>query len=278
MITRKAVIRPAERRNVLNPSLIRLNDRASLRIGKIWVRAGDLPESLSRFTRLVFCLTKLEDHPYSLRGSAASLKWRGQHLAFLCNHQIKGFEPGEVVVPLDQEGKVLVSGSTFMQMKPTDGYEAEEFGDLCAIHFRPGDYQNANVERAFFELLESDMWQGDRESTFIIYGYPTSLRNLEHAEPSYCLSQIKVKQVVTAARYVRPSQALNVHVLEMQGTGNYSSDGLSGGPVFQLGQDARGFFCGFAGIVLRGGESSKLLHFLDARVVIQFMKRIAAEV
>jgi hypothetical protein len=112
---------------------------------------------------------------------------------------------------------------------------------------------------------------------FIIYGYPTSLRDLEYAEPSYALSHIKVKQVVTAARYVRPSHALGVHVLAMQGIGNYSSDGLSGGPVFQLGRDAQGFFCGFAGVVLRGSDSSKLVHFLDTKILMQFIKKIAAE-
>jgi hypothetical protein len=40
-----------------------------------------------------------------------------------------------------------------------------------------------------------------------------------------------------------------------------------------LGQDAQGFYCGFAGIVLRGSESSNLIHFLDVRVMLQFPRR-----
>ncbi len=258
--------------------LIRLNDSAAVRVGNIWVRAADLPEALSRFTRLVFCLTGSEDHPYSLRGSAASLKWRNQRLAFLCNHQIAGFQPGHVVFPLDRDGKALASGSTFMQMNPADGYNAEEFADICAMLFRPEDYQYPNIDRAFFEVHEADMWHGDRESTFIIYGYPTSLRELEFAEPTYELSHIKVLQTVIAARYLRPSQALGVHALEMQRSGSYSSDGLSGGPVFQLGQDAQGFFCGFAGLVIRGSDTSEVLHFMDGKLLMQFMKRIAVEI
>ena len=121
------------------------------------------------------------------------------------------------------------------------------------------------------------MWHGDREPTFIIYGYPTSLREFEFAEPTYALSHIKVLQTVIAARYLRPSQALGVHALEMQRTGSHSSDGLSGGPVFQLGQDAQGFFCGFAGLVIRGSDKSEILHFIDGKLLMQFMKRIAME-
>jgi hypothetical protein len=179
-------------------------------------------------------------------------------------------------MPLDQDGKVLVSGSTYVEMIPNAENKGEEFGDLCAMHFRPEDYRETNVDRAFFDINEADNWHGDTESAFLVYGYPTSLRNLEHAEPSYALSHLKVTQIVTTGKYVRPSHAIGVHVIEMQRTGNYSSDGLSGGPVFQLGEDAQGFYCGFAGVILRGSDTSSLLHFLEARILMQFMRRQAA--
>lgn len=163
-------------------------------------------------------------------------------------------------------------------MIPSPQNKGEEFGDICAMHFRPEDYQHPNVDRAFFDLNEADNWRDDRDSTFLIYGYPTNLRNLKLAEPSYALSNIHVTQIVTTGKYLRPSNAIGVHVIEMQRrTGNYSSDGLSGGPVFQLGEDAQGFYCGFAGIILRGSNTSNLLHFLEALVLMQFMRRLAPE-
>jgi hypothetical protein len=63
----------------------------------------------------------------------------------------------------------------------------------------------------------------------------------------------------------------------MMRTGDYSSDGLSGGPVFHLGQDAQGFYCGFASVILRGSESSDMIHFLDVRLMLQFPKRHDSE-
>ena len=257
--------------------LIQLKNDTSVRIGKLWVPAGQLGPALARFTRLLFCLTGNDEHPYVLRGSATSLRWQGHHLAFYCKHQIQGFDRGKVVVPLDQEGKILVSGSTFVEMIPSPQNLGEEFGDLCAMHFRPEDYRQTNVARAFFDISEADNWHGDRESAFLVYGYPTSLRNLEYAEPTYALSQVKVTQIVTTGKYVKPSNAIGVHAIEMQRrTGNYSSDGLIGGPVFQLGEDAQGFYCGFAGVILRGSDTSNFLHFLEARVLMQFMHRQAA--
>jgi hypothetical protein len=59
----------------------------------------------------------------------------------------------------------------------------------------------------------------------------------------------------------------------MHRKGDYASDGLSGGPVFHLGQDAQGFYCGFAGVVLRGSDTSNLIQFLDVRVMLQFLRR-----
>jgi len=162
-------------------------------------------------------------------------------------------------------------------MVPSVENNGEEFGDLCAMHFKPEDYRQTNVDRAFFDINEADNWHGNRESLFLVYGYPTSLRNLEYAEPSYALSHVNVTQIVTTGKYVRPSNAMGVHVIEMQRrTGNYSSDGLSGGPVFQLSEDAQGFYCGFAGLILRGSDTSDLLHFLEARILMQFMRRQAA--
>ncbi|MGY4500899.1 hypothetical protein ACVWYH_004830 [Bradyrhizobium sp. GM24.11] len=259
------------------PSLLRLCDSDVIRVGRIWVPVRELPAALSRFTRLVFCLTESDEHPYCLRGSSTSLRWRDSRLSFYTQHQVAGFQLDKIAMPLDKDGKVLVSGSTHIKMMPTGQSIGEEFGDLGAMHFRPEDYPDFNLDRAFFELLDADLWRGDRDSAFIIYGYPTSLRNLELSEPAYALSHIRVKQVVTTARYVRPSNALGVHVVELEGQGEYSRDGLSGGPIFCLGQDTQGFFCGFAGIIMRGSEQSKLMHFLDARTMMQFMARIASE-
>jgi hypothetical protein len=116
--------------------------------------------------------------------------------------------------------------------------------------------------------MEADAWRGDPDSTFMLFGYPTSLRKVDYDTPG-----ISVKQIVTSAKYRSASRAASVHSIEMLRTGDYSSDGLSGSPIFHLGEDARGFYCGFAGVILGGSESSNIIHFLDVRLMLQFLKR-----
>jgi hypothetical protein len=82
---------------------------ASIRIGSIWFPVRNLPAALARHTKLVFCLKGSDDHPYSLRGSATGLKFQDRHLLFYCGHQIANIESRSVVVPLDKEGRTLIS-------------------------------------------------------------------------------------------------------------------------------------------------------------------------
>jgi hypothetical protein len=243
---------------------------SAIRIGRTWISAKQLPDALKRYARLVFCLNNSEQHPYSLRGTATALRLRDRCMLFWCSHQTIGYQPNDVLVPMDGEGKILISGSTFVQMIPQLPSHDEEFFDLCGMQYVPENYgASASVERGFFDVIEADAWRGDPDSTFMLFGYPTSLRNVDYEKPG-----IAVKQIVTSATYRSPSRAASVHAIEMARTGDYSADGLSGGPVFHLGEDAQGFYCGFAGVVLRGSERSNHLHFLDVRVMLQFLNRV----
>jgi hypothetical protein len=242
---------------------------SALRIGRTWIPAKQVPDALKRYARLVFCLNHSEQFPYSLRGTATALRLRDRCMLFWCSHQTAGYPPNDVLVPMDGAAQVLISGSTFVQMIPQLNSQDEEFFDLCGMQYVPENYgSDATVERGFFEMIEADAWNGDPDSRFMLFGYPTSLRKVDYEDPG-----IAVKQIVTSATYRSASRAASVHAIEMARTGNYSADGLSGGPVFHLGQDARGFYCGFAGIVLRGSESSNRLHFLDVRIMLQFLNR-----
>jgi hypothetical protein len=100
------------------------------------------------------------------------------------------------------------------------------------MHYIPENCGDTNVKRGFFELMEADAWRGDPAATFMLFGYPINFRKVDYDSPS-----IAVRQMVTSAKYRSASRAASVHSIEMMRTGDYSSDGLSGGPVFHLGQD-----------------------------------------
>jgi hypothetical protein len=250
--------------------LKRIGAGESVRVGSIWVPVEKLPEVLAPFTKLLFCLTGSDDHPYSLRGSATGLKFQGQHLLFCCAHQIADRSPGDVVIPVDKLGRKLVSGTRIIRLNELPEFAAEEVVDVCAMHFDPADYGEPQLENGFFDMKGVDVWTGEPQTTFLVYGYPTSMRELGIDDVSGALNDIRVKMTATAASYSHASFAAGVHAITLERSGIYSSDGLSGGAVFHLAEDARGFYCGFAGIVLRGSDCSNVIHFMDPRLIRQF--------
>jgi hypothetical protein len=252
--------------------LKRVPPSSSIRVGDLWIPVGQLPHVLAPHTKLLFCLTGDLNHPYSLRGSATGLRFQGQHLLFCCLHQIVDRSPSEVVVPVDRLGRKLVSGTRFIRLNEIPEFAGEEVFDVCAMQFKPDEYGEPALERGFFDLKGADVWSGEPETTFLVYGYPTDFRRLGLDDVSGALNDIKVKMTATAGRYQRASLAAGVHAIELERTGTCSSDGLSGGAVFHVGEDARGLYCGFAGIVLRGSDRSNIIHFMDARLVQQFFR------
>ena len=255
------------------PDIKRIKPRASIRVGSIFMPVELLPQILAPFTKLVFCLTGSDDHPYSLRGSATALKFQGEHLLFCCAHQIADYSPGSVVIPANKHGRMLVSGTSFIRLNDLPEFADEEIVDVCAMHFRPADYGELQLERGFFDIKGADVWNGETQTTFLVYGYPATLRQLGVDEISGALDDIKVKMTATAAEYSYRSSAAGVHAITLKRTDTpSSSDGLSGGAVFHLGEDARGLFCGFAGIVMRGSDGSNTLHFMDTQLIRHFFR------
>jgi hypothetical protein len=49
----------------------------------------------------------------------------------------------------------------------------------------------------------------------------------------------------------------------------FQTDGMSGGSVFYIGRAAGSFFIGFAGMIIRGSETSEIIHFVDANFLAQ---------
>jgi len=246
---------------------------ASIRVGSIWVPVRNLAAALARHTKLVFCLTGSEVHPYSLRGSATGLKFQDRHLLFCCGHQIADIEPRSVVIPLDKEGRTLISGQQIVKLDHgVKELQSEEILDVTAMHFDPAKYGPSRIDLAFFDIKGADVWNGDPQTTFLVFGYPTSLRTVEIDDISSALSGLKVKMIANSATYHQASQAAGVHAIRLQHSGDYTSDGLSGGTVYHVGEDAQGFYCGFAGLVIRGSATSDIVHFIDRRAIYPFFR------
>lgn len=247
---------------------------ASVLVNDIWIPGKYVEATIARYAKLIFCLNPSPEYPYSLRGSATGIRLGDRCFIFCCKHQIADYRPDDVTVPADDSGKLLISGSRFIQARKDKHNAEEEVHDVCAITFNPEDYEIQNLSAHFFAVEQEHIWTGETDAHFFVFGYPTHLRDVDYESPAH----IAVKKTVTSARYVRPTNASGVHVIEMTRTSAFATDGLSGGPVFYLGRDQNGFFMGLAGMVLRGGETSDFLHFFEARYLLRFLQETSEEV
>src|SRR5262249_45660335 len=157
-----------------------------------------------------------------------------------CGHQIAGIEPRDVVIPLDKEGRTLISGHRAVNLEHVAELLGEEVLDLTAMHFDPAKYGPSRIDLGFFDIKGADVFNGDTQTTSLVFGNPTKLRSVEIDDVSGALSGLKVKMVATAATYVSASQASGLHAIRMQRSGDYTSDGLSGATVYHVGEDAQG--------------------------------------
>jgi hypothetical protein len=95
----------------------------------------------------------------------------------------------------------LVSGTRFIRLNDLPEFDGQEITDVCAMHFDPAEYGEPKLERGFFNVGAADVWNGESETTFLVYGYPTQLRELSIDEISGALDGIKVKMTANAGLY-----------------------------------------------------------------------------
>ena len=237
---------------------------SAVRIGKLWVPGRHTETVLANYTKQTFCLTGDEQYPYSFLGSATAVRFGDRFFLLWCRHQTKEFAPNDVTIPIEG-GKTLVSGSRLLFVNDDESSADEEYKDLYAMEFVPENYQSPNLEAAFFPLSEADVWKGNPDANFYLFGYPTQMRSVD-----YELPHVHVRQIVTTGEYAGLSQARYVHSLKITGKGTFTQDGMSGGPVYHIAKDGHGFFIGLVGIMVRGGNQR--IYFIDVRFVLSLLR------
>jgi hypothetical protein len=237
---------------------------SAIRIGKLWVPGRQAEKALANYTKQTFCLTGHERYPYAFLGSATALRFADKCFLLWCQHQTRAYAPNDVTIPIEG-GTILVSGSRLLFVKEEHHNADEDFTDICAMEFVVENYKSPNLETAFFPLDEQDVWKGNADAAFYLFGYPTELRSVDYESP-----HVHVRQVVTSAEYNGASHARYLHSLKITGKKSFAQDGLSGGPVYNIARSKSGYHIGLAGIMVRGGNH--YVHFIDVRFILSLLR------
>ena len=239
-------------------------EASAVRVGKLWVPGRHAETVLGNYTKQTFCLTGHEQYPYCFFESATAARLGDKCFLLWCRHQTREYAPNDVTIPIEG-GTILVPGSRLLFVDDDENNADEEFKDLHAMEYVPENYKSPNLEAAFFPIHEADVWKGNPDANFYLFGYPTELRSVD-----YELPHVHVQQVVTTAEYNGASHARYVHTHKITGKKSFNQDGLSGGPVYYVAKDKGGFYIGLAGIMVRGGNQR--IHFIDVRFVLSLLR------
>jgi hypothetical protein len=237
--------------------------RTSVDVCGFFIPARSLEDTLKKYCKQLFILTGNNNYPYRLLGSASALKIGSQHLLFCCGHQISDCEPDTVSI-LHFATNTTITASRMIWPNVTDENRDTDWIDVRGLQYRVDDYKIPNLTNDFFRIVPNkNVWPANakigQHHTFILFGYPTEQQIVDYEIP-----HIHSTAVCTTAEYDGPSQSPHIHRLRMTRKDTFDSDGLSGGPVFYLGSTGAGeYFAGFAGMIVRGGQKSDLIHFVE---------------
>ena len=244
-----------------------LSRAKSVRVGALPHPAADAERVLHRYCKHIFVLNDSEVYPYSFRGSGAAVRFGAQHLMFCTAHQFSDLEPDRIAIVPSVARNKTITASTLHVTRPDDPAMDGEHLDVRAFEFKVGNYDIPNLTSDFFPVDETSLWPAGSlpAHRFFVFGFPFERQSVDYETP-----RIDARVVAVGATYDGPSAADWVHRIRMDRKETFDPDGMSGGPVFYLGRRAADFFMGFAGIVVRGGASSELLHFVEARLLRHF--------
>lgn len=231
-----------------------------VQIGALWHSAWELEKALQKYCKPILALTDDSQFPYCLRGSGAAIRMAERHFLFCCRHQISGYAPDKIAIPLSFETK-LMSASSMRELTITEANRDGDTIDVAALEYDVENYGIPNLTSEFFPIDDFRVWPyGTAQLPFLVFGY-SSKRQLFDEDG------ISARKIEFQATYNGATSSPHLH--RMKAEKAVDADGMSGGPVFYIGRALSGFFVGFAGIVMRGGQNSRYLHFMAANFLFQ---------
>lgn len=234
-----------------------------VRIGPLWYDPANVEHVLHRYCKQLFILTGSEQFPYQFFGSSTAVRFGDRHLVFCCGHQIDSVQPDRVAIYVKAQNSTATASSILRPNVTADNSDTDWI-DVRALEYDVENYKAPALGREFFGVERNGVWPLNSTGHFLLFGYPTERQEVDYEQP-----RIRAHVVEVGATYDGASNSPHVHRVKMDRKVTFHADGMSGGPVFYLGRSSRGFFVGFAGIIIRGGATSDIIHFIDANFLGQ---------
>lgn len=238
-------------------------------MGTILVRIIDMLNS----SRQMMFENSVEGFEYSARGTGFLCRYLKHDFAITAHHVVRGFVADSIRILFHQAAREFVPYNAQLTIKIPD-IEDPDWADLAVFPLEQTLYE----DRAFGAELpyvipdRSAFWQPNMSGHFIMRGFPHDLNAI-----NYDTAGIRQQAILVEADYVRPSPMVHCSEIRFRDVSMCTTlDGLSGTPVFWLGQTLPREHR-LAGLVLRASHGSKIGHFVSAEIILAVLDKALAQ-
>lgn len=235
-----------------------ISDLASLgavKIGGLFFPPDAVENILKSTCKQIMVHTDYPEYPYQLLGSMTCIKAKNRYFGVCTKHQIKEEQFTKASIFIHEENFTISASKIYT-------FDCDE-NDLSLIFFEFSDAVNElkYIKNNFFEASDNAIWPHQHRDHFVVFGFPSNFQNLSET--------YKTTTVLVSAKYHQKSNAPYEHIVETKGNIRINADGMSGGPVYYMGGHPGTYFVGWAGVIVRGGNPSARLYFIEAGFIFE---------
>jgi hypothetical protein len=209
------------------------------------------------------------ENELQLLGSSISIHYRGRFIVLATRHQLinLGVDESEVsqVGQLLLNDSKMVTSSGFFRYGTKELYNSDDRYDIVAFFFDEQVKVYKELASRFFDFKRPWKVDGDDLIESFVVGCAYSDQIVDFSEERH----LHVVRRNHSCAYVGPSKTDGLDEVQDLTGDSFNPDGMSGGGVFHIRNDAFGSVVEFGGVIQRGGNSR--YHYINASQVALFM-------
>jgi len=224
-------------------------------------------DDIPHFIRPMLFLNEFLSFRLSIKGSAFLVRIDGRAFAITAKHNVQGFSPDQYQICARLGSHNMLPCSTPL----TNELHGEDFEDFVVIPISEEKIDYDDYDKNDACIIEDNAMNWDRVGPIYVAGFPSELNDYEPDD------SITYNPLLLGGQLTRYQNENGMGKVTFTNTGGLKSlDGFSGGAVFDRPSHSVGIR--MLGIVLRGSSDtsiSRLVHFLDIRVIIAIIRHEA---
>ncbi len=224
-------------------------------------------QEVRKFSRPVIFDVGYDGYPYSVKGTAFLILYRGHGYAITAKHVLQNIDPKKILIPFDEfKSKGFIPFEKFVVMNDEEKTEDNDFKAVCFLKMSTEKRFEKQVKLLPKLELEGKYIYNSiaHKSKILAVGYPFYNNEVDDKN-----CNIKLRQTSFTGEYQSLSDLQQCHLVKFINEENL--DGMSGSPVYSFIHTYSIVDYRFLGIMLKERV------YLDGYILLNALKRLSLD-